>query len=90
MSTTYNIDVIAGDGIGQEVTPAAISCVDTVAANHDFTINWRYREWGSDHYRAHGTMMPTTGSIRWPPVTASCSAPWAPPTSPTTSPCGVC
>ena len=61
MSTTYNIDVIAGDGIGQEVTPAAISCVDTVAANHDFTINWRYREWGSDHYRAHGTMMPTDG-----------------------------
>ena len=61
MSTTYNIDVIAGDGIGQEVTPAAISCVDTVAANHDFTINWRHREWGSDHYRAHGTMMPPDG-----------------------------
>ena len=61
MSTTYNIDVIAGDGIGQEVTPAAISCVDTVAANHDFTVNWRHREWGSEHYRAHGTMMPDDG-----------------------------
>ena len=61
MSTTYRIDVIAGDGIGQEVMPAAISCVDAVAADHDFTINWRHREWGSEYYRAHGTMMPADG-----------------------------
>ena len=61
MSTTYSIDVIAGDGIGQEVMPAAISCVDAVAANHDFTINWRHQEWGSEYYRAHGTMMPADG-----------------------------
>ena len=28
----YTVDVIAGDGIGQEVVPAAIRCVDAVAA----------------------------------------------------------
>ena len=61
MSTTYSIDVIAGDGIGQEVMPAAISCVDAVAANHDFTITWRHRDWGSEYYRAYGTMMPADG-----------------------------
>lgn len=61
MSTSYKIDVIAGDGIGQEVVPAAISCVDAVAGRHDFKINWRYRDWGSDHFRTHGTMMPEDG-----------------------------
>ena len=29
---SYQVDVIAGDGIGQEVMPAAIACVDAVAA----------------------------------------------------------
>ena len=28
----YTIDVIAGDGIGQEVVPAAIECLDRAAA----------------------------------------------------------
>ena len=58
---TYQVDVIAGDGIGQEVMPAAIACVDALAADRDFTITWRERNWGSDHYRAHGRMMPTDG-----------------------------
>jgi tartrate dehydrogenase/decarboxylase / D-malate dehydrogenase len=34
--------------------PAAIACVDAVAAGFDFDISWRHREWGSDFYRAHG------------------------------------
>ena len=45
MSISYDIDVIPGDGIGKEVVPSAISCVDAVAARHDFTVNWRYRDW---------------------------------------------
>ncbi len=58
---TYQIDVIAGDGIGQEVMPAAIRCVDAIAAARDFAVSWRERDWGSDHYRAYGRMMPTDG-----------------------------
>jgi tartrate dehydrogenase/decarboxylase / D-malate dehydrogenase len=58
---TYQIDVIAGDGIGQEVMPAAIRCVDAIAEASDFHIVWRDRDWGSDFYRAHGRMMPTDG-----------------------------
>jgi tartrate dehydrogenase/decarboxylase/D-malate dehydrogenase len=61
VTRSYQIDVIAGDGIGQEVMPAAVRCVDAIAEDADFRIAWRDREWGSDHYRAHGRMMPTDG-----------------------------
>jgi tartrate dehydrogenase/decarboxylase/D-malate dehydrogenase len=63
MSThaTYTIDVIAGDGIGPEVMPPALACVDALASVFDFDVTWRHREWGSDHYRRHGRMMPTDG-----------------------------
>jgi tartrate dehydrogenase/decarboxylase / D-malate dehydrogenase len=60
-SRTYRVDVIAGDGIGQEVMPAAIRCVDAIAETSDFAVSWRDRAWGSDHYRAHGRMMPVDG-----------------------------
>jgi tartrate dehydrogenase/decarboxylase / D-malate dehydrogenase len=55
------VDVIAGDGIGQEVMPAAIACVDRLADAFDFSVTWREREWGSEHYRRHGRMMPEDG-----------------------------
>ncbi|GAA0998082.1 tartrate dehydrogenase [Nocardiopsis tropica] len=58
---SYTVDVIAGDGIGLEVMPAAIDCVDTLASRFDFQVTWRHREWGSDYYRAHGRMMPVDG-----------------------------
>jgi len=58
---TYQIDVIAGDGIGQEVVPAAGRCIDAVAEQHGFAIDWRARDWGSDYYRRHGRMMPLDG-----------------------------
>jgi tartrate dehydrogenase/decarboxylase/D-malate dehydrogenase len=59
--TAYTIDVIAGDGIGREVMPAAIACVDALARAFDFSIQWRHRDWGSDHYRRYGRMMPVDG-----------------------------
>jgi tartrate dehydrogenase/decarboxylase / D-malate dehydrogenase len=57
----YRIDVIAGDGIGQEVVPAAIRCVDAVAKVEDFQIEWRHRDWGSERYLKDGQMMPSDG-----------------------------
>ena len=59
--TTYTVDVIAGDGIGLEVMPAAIACVDALAPEHGFGVDWRHRDWGSDHYRTRGRMMPVDG-----------------------------
>ncbi|WP_270887979.1 tartrate dehydrogenase [Pedococcus sp. 5OH_020] len=61
MSTTYTIDVIAGDGIGQEVMPAAIECIDALAGVNDFAITWRERDWGSQRYLDVGEMMPKNG-----------------------------
>jgi tartrate dehydrogenase/decarboxylase/D-malate dehydrogenase len=58
---TYTIDVIAGDGIGPEVMPAAMACVDALARNFAFDVAWRDRDWGSDRYRRDGRMMPVDG-----------------------------
>jgi tartrate dehydrogenase/decarboxylase / D-malate dehydrogenase len=55
------VDVIAGDGIGQEVVPAAIRCLDAAGARHGFQITWRDHDWGSDRYRSDGAMMPADG-----------------------------
>ena len=60
-SPTYTIDVIAGDGVGPEVMPAAIACVDALAAAFGFGMRWRHRDWGSDYYRRHQRMMPVDG-----------------------------
>ena len=55
---TYRIAVIAGDGIGQEVTPAAIAVLDAAAARAGFRFDWQHFPWGSQHYFDHGRMMP--------------------------------
>ena len=55
------VAVIAGDGIGQEVMPAAIECIDALSTFHEFEIEWNELPWGSDYFRSHGRMMPTDG-----------------------------
>jgi len=57
----FTIDAIPGDGIGREVVPAAIRCLDEVARIEGFEITWRERDWGSDRYLADGAMMPADG-----------------------------
>jgi len=55
---TYRIAVIAGDGIGQEVIPAAITVLERAAARGGFRFEWRHFPWGSQHYFDRGRMMP--------------------------------
>lgn len=55
------VAVIAGDGIGKEVVPVGIACVDAALARHGRSIDWVHLEWGSDYYDRHGRMMPTDG-----------------------------
>lgn len=59
--SAHRIAVIAGDGIGQEVMPAGIACIDAVAAVHGFSLEWHDFEWGSEYFRRHGRMLPTDG-----------------------------
>ena len=64
MSQTHSIAVIAGDGIGQEVVPAAIECLDRVAGIYGISFDYEHLDWGSDYYLRHGRMMPDDGLER--------------------------
>jgi tartrate dehydrogenase/decarboxylase/D-malate dehydrogenase len=56
-----SIAVIAGDGIGTEVVPAAIAVLDFALAADDQHIDWVYYDWGCDYFVQHGQMMPADG-----------------------------
>lgn len=61
---TYEIAVIPGDGIGPEVTKAAMDVLDTVADQHGFAVERTIYEWGTERYLQQGTMMPEDGLDR--------------------------
>ena len=67
---TYRIAVIPGDGIGHEVTAAAIRALDAVAARGALQLHWEQFPWGSDHYFTHGRMMPADALERLRPFDA--------------------
>jgi tartrate dehydrogenase/decarboxylase / D-malate dehydrogenase len=54
---TYRVAVIAGDGIGLEVVPAAFSVVDRVASRAGFRLDTDHFPWGCDYYLETGRMM---------------------------------
>lgn len=58
---THRIAVIAGDGIGQEVTPAALVCLRALGERHGFALDTTDFDWGSEYYHRHGSMMPADG-----------------------------
>jgi tartrate dehydrogenase/decarboxylase / D-malate dehydrogenase len=51
---TYRVAVIEGDGVGPEVIAEARKAVDALG----LPLEWHALDWGTAHYRAHGTMMP--------------------------------
>ncbi len=54
----HRIAVIAGDGIGPEVTREALRAADTAVAKSGSRIEWTEFPWGTDYYFAHGRMAP--------------------------------
>lgn len=54
----HTIAVIAGDGIGKEVTPAALAVAAAAAARHGFVLSTSDHPWGCEYYLAEGRMMP--------------------------------
>jgi tartrate dehydrogenase/decarboxylase/D-malate dehydrogenase len=56
--TRYRVAVIPGDGIGNEVTPAAMRVLDAAAARGGVHFDWESFPWGSEYYFEHGRMMP--------------------------------
>lgn len=59
MSNTFDIAVIAGDGIGQEVMPEGLRALDAVADRFDLGVTRTEYDFAcADYYREHGQMMP--------------------------------
>jgi tartrate dehydrogenase/decarboxylase/D-malate dehydrogenase len=59
---SYKIALIPGDGIGQEVIPAGLKALQTVArSDSGFTLETESFPWGCQYYLAHGVMMPADG-----------------------------
>jgi tartrate dehydrogenase/decarboxylase / D-malate dehydrogenase len=54
----HAIAVIPGDGIGREVTPAALEVLEAVGRAHGFELRPTEHPWGCDHFVETGRMMP--------------------------------
>ncbi len=59
---TYAIATIPGDGIGKEVVPAGRKVLEALAASSG-ALHFEFEnfDWGADHFRRHGVMMPDDG-----------------------------
>jgi tartrate dehydrogenase/decarboxylase/D-malate dehydrogenase len=65
-TTTYDIELIPGDGIGPEVVDAALPLFRDVANDYGFEFNVTRRDWGTEYYLEHGEMMPEDALARLP------------------------
>lgn len=54
----YRVATLPGDGIGNEVVPAATRVIDALGAAEGFSIDWKVQEWGCEYYLRTGLMMP--------------------------------
>jgi tartrate dehydrogenase/decarboxylase/D-malate dehydrogenase len=77
---THKIAVIAGDGIGKEVTPEGMRVVETAARRFNINLEFTTMDWANcDYYAQHGEMMPSDwfdqlmpfeaiffGAVGWP------------------------
>jgi tartrate dehydrogenase/decarboxylase/D-malate dehydrogenase len=54
----HKVAVIPGDGIGLEVTPAALEVLDAAGRAHGFTLETTEYPWGCDYFVEHHRMMP--------------------------------
>jgi tartrate dehydrogenase/decarboxylase/D-malate dehydrogenase len=61
MTTTHQIALIPGDGIGHEVVPAAVAVLEAVGRRHGLQFAWKEYDWGCDRYARTGSMMPEDG-----------------------------
>ncbi|MEO0863636.1 MAG: isocitrate/isopropylmalate family dehydrogenase, partial [Pseudomonadota bacterium] len=79
---SFDIAVIAGDGIGQETTPAGLKTLQAAARRFDIGLEFTEHDFANvDYYQKHGEMMPPDwkarletsdaiffGAVGWPAV----------------------
>ncbi len=54
----YDLGILAGDGIGPEVTAEARKCVDAAGALFGFSAAWKEYPFGAEHYLKHREALP--------------------------------
>jgi tartrate dehydrogenase/decarboxylase/D-malate dehydrogenase len=81
-SSTMNIAVIAGDGIGKEVVPEGVKALDAIASKFDLDFAFTHHDFScAEYYLEHGRMLPENwkailqpsdaiffGAVGWPDV----------------------
>jgi tartrate dehydrogenase/decarboxylase/D-malate dehydrogenase len=60
----YQIAVVPGDGIGNEVVPGAIKVLDQVSALCEFKLSYQNFDYSCEYYVKNGKMMPEDGLER--------------------------
>ncbi len=68
MAKTYDIAVIAGDGIGREVVPEGIKVLEAAARRFGFSFKWREFDWSCERFAKTGRMMPEDGLAQLRPL----------------------
>ncbi len=58
---SFNVAVIAGDGIGKEVIPEGIRVLEVAGRRFNFQFVWREFDWSCEKYLQSGIMMPPNG-----------------------------
>lgn len=60
---SFHLAAVPADGVGREVVDAGRTVLDALAADSsgEFAFDWTEYEWGSEHYRRTGRMMPEDG-----------------------------
>jgi tartrate dehydrogenase/decarboxylase/D-malate dehydrogenase len=54
----FRIATLPGDGIGNEVVPAAIDVLDALGEINGIRFDWKTQEWGCEYFLRTGRMMP--------------------------------
>jgi tartrate dehydrogenase/decarboxylase/D-malate dehydrogenase len=64
MTKTYDVAVIAGDGIGREVVPEGIAVLEAAGRRFGFSLRWHELDWSCERFAKTGRMMPEDGLDR--------------------------
>ena len=67
---TFNIAVIAGDGIGKEVVPEGMRVLEAAGQRFNFRMNWHAFNWSCETYVQTGKMMSDDGLRQLRPFNA--------------------
>ncbi|MCX8100145.1 MAG: tartrate dehydrogenase [Geminicoccaceae bacterium] len=60
----HRIAVIPGDGIGKEVVPEGLRCLEKAAGRFGLALEFAEFDWGCGYFEKHGRMMPEDGIER--------------------------